>query len=299
MRLWKQFALAIGMTVAAVTTADAGVITNGTVSVGVTTDGNLFDTGVGFRRNSDGLDPIAPGTPRESWGARLGGVSGRVDPAYFGSANVTNLSSSFAAASANTSTRVGTALQVDQKFSFVASNAMAIDVKMTNISGASGTAVYRRIGDWDISPTPFNETVTANARSGVVSNSGFYGFDSADPASALANVFAAGGSSHSGDNGGAIDLNFGTLANGSSTDFRLIYAISTPGQTEASLRAQLAALGAFYIISGRDNSTAGGVNFFALGVVAAVPEPASLTVFGAVAVGGVVSLLRRRKTAVA
>ena len=47
-------------------------ITNstGTFSVGIGPNGELFDdsTGVGIRRISDGYDPLAPGTPRDSWG---------------------------------------------------------------------------------------------------------------------------------------------------------------------------------------------------------------------------------------
>lgn len=224
-------------------------------------------------------------------------------PFFLGNSNIVGNGSNFAAASANTSTYInngsGNKLQVDQAFSFVANNAMAIDVKLTNVSGAAGAVSYRRIGDWDIAPTQFRETISANARSGNVTDSTYQGFQDANPLTALGSKFPAGGGTFGPNGLGAgLDLDFGTLANGGSANFRLLYAIRTPGQTEAQLRAQLAALGAFSIISGRDSSTPGGVNFFALGVVA-TPEPASLTVFGAVAVGGVVTLLRRRKTAVA
>lgn len=298
MRLWKQFALAIVMSVAAVGTTDAGVITNGTVSVGITPNGNLFDGGIGFRRLAGSVDPISPGTPKEAWGASIGAVGSRVDPFGFGITNIVANGSSFLPASATTSSFVNNGanrMRVDHSFSFVASNAMAIDVKMTNVSGASGTALYRRIGDWDLgtSGSPFFETITANALSGPVVNGTFQGFQNPDPLAGLGSLFpAGGGTSGPGDLGGGVTLDFGTLANGASTDFRLIYAIGTPGQTEAQLRAQLAALGAFYIITGIGPATG---NVFGLGVVAAIPEPASMTVFGAVAIGGVVTLLRRRK----
>lgn len=305
MRLWKQFALAIVMSVAAVGTTDAGVITNGTVSVGITTSGNLYDpdTGIGFRRG--GLDPISPGTPHEGWGARVGGIGGQQAPFYGGVQNINPNGSTFLANSATTSSFInngsGNAMRVDHAFNFVANNVMAIDVKMTNLSGATNTMTYRRIGDWDIAPTAFSETLTANAAVGDFKQSTYQGFQSANPLDPLGSLFPAAGGSFTGDNGAGIDIEFLNVANGASREFAIYYAISLDGQSEAQLRAQLQALGLLYIISGRSTNTSGQVNSFALGYGFArvIPEPASMTVFGAVAVGGVVTLLRRRKTAVA
>ncbi len=310
MRLCKQFALAIVMSGLAVEATNAGVITGpgGAVSVGIGTGGNLFDPGpfIGFRRNSNGLDPISPGTPHEGWGARVGGIGGRVQPHFLGNQNFVSNGSSFLPASATTSGFInngsGNALRVDHAFSFVASNVMAIDVKMTNLSGATNTMNYRRLGDWDINPTPFSEIITANAAAGDFKQSTFQGFQSGNPNDAWGSLIPpAGGSFGPADFGAGIEIEFLNVANGASRDFAIYYAISLDGQSEAQLRAQLQALGLLYIISGRSTNTAGQVNSFALGYGFArvIPEPASLTVFGAVAVGGVVTLLRRRRTVVA
>src|SRR5690242_18820664 len=43
-------------------------------AVGIGTSGELYDTGsgIGFSRLADGYDPLAPGTPRDSWGLSIG-----------------------------------------------------------------------------------------------------------------------------------------------------------------------------------------------------------------------------------
>src|SRR3954449_9130998 len=60
--------------------------TSGAFSVGVGPDGELYDntTGTGFRRNADGFDPLAPGTPRDSWGISANGVGAWADYQDFG-----------------------------------------------------------------------------------------------------------------------------------------------------------------------------------------------------------------------
>ena len=62
--------------------AGLGDINSATDTVGVDQTGALYDgtTGVGFLRNSDSFDPLAPGTPRDSWGVSAGTVSGQADP---------------------------------------------------------------------------------------------------------------------------------------------------------------------------------------------------------------------------
>lgn len=287
------------------TTATAGVITSGTTSVGIGPLGNLYDpgAGIGFRRLADGYDPISPGTPHEGWGVSLGGVGGRAAPFFFGNSNIIpNGAPVFGASTASISTFLnagaGNLLQVDQSYSFAAPNVLAIDVTLTNLSGVVGAALFRRLVDWD--PTGFSEIITANALSSPAINGTFQGFQDANPLAALSDLFAAGGGTTGvGDLGGGFTLDLGLLAAGGSTSFRLLHAISGTGQSEASLRAQLEALGGTYIITGRDdipNDRSAGL------AIAAVPEPASLATFGIaglIGLGSVVVRRRRQKNAVA
>jgi hypothetical protein len=131
----------------------------------------------------------------------------------------------------------------------------------------------------------------------TVANASFYGFENPNPTSPFGSPSGAGGGTFGpGDLGAGFLLNLGTLAPGQSISFDIIHAISTLGMTEAQLRAQLAALGVDFIISGRSQN---GANSAALGLrVQAVPEPASLLAWSLLTGVGLVGYrLRRRKLA--
>ncbi|MFY9969960.1 MAG: hypothetical protein WAK41_11215, partial [Roseiarcus sp.] len=83
---------AVSVALFAATSAQAqAMITDPTssFSVGIGPNGELYDsgTGVGVRRLSDGYDPLAPGSPRDSWGVETSGGSAYGDYASYGTLN--------------------------------------------------------------------------------------------------------------------------------------------------------------------------------------------------------------------
>src|SRR5205085_4513284 len=114
--------IAAAVVAAAASQASAVVITDlsGQFSVGLGANGELYDgdAGIGFLRNADGFDPIAPGTPRDSWGLN----NDYADGFFFGS----TLSSVIAAGanSATASTTTSDGLAVTQIYSFAAPNVL-------------------------------------------------------------------------------------------------------------------------------------------------------------------------------
>ncbi|MFO0851935.1 MAG: hypothetical protein U0871_25720 [Gemmataceae bacterium] len=293
--------LAVGLmtlTVTGLTAAvsPAGVITSGTgYQVGITTYGNLYDSGIGFRR-TDGYDPISPGTPREGYGVRTSTASGYADPQAYGT-SLTPGSAVFGSGTASVTTFLGSQLQIDQSFGFVAGNVLKIDVTLTNVSGGTLTGIdFRRAVDFDPSAQfggGFSETSTANARPAELTGSSYNGFEFPDPTTPFGSPFpAAGGTFGPGDLGGAYDVGVGSLAAGGTYQFSVFYGINDAGQSESALRSQLAGLGATYTISAL--GTTGG-NSAALGFAAApVPAPAGL-LLGLLATPALGLIARRRR----
>jgi hypothetical protein len=273
---------------AAANPATAGVISSGdgAFSVGITSTGNLFDSGVGFRRNADNYDPILPGTPREAWGVSAGGVSGYSDPTDFGVSNVLpNGPALFSPSSAMISTFLNNGasnlLKIDQNYSFAENNVLAIKTTITNVSASAQTVMFSRNVDWDISPTMFNEIIHAPGRPGSVAGSSYYGFENPDPTVSFGSDPGPGGGTFGpGDLGAAFGLNLGPLAAGASTSFTVLEAINRSGQSATDLAGELTGHGAVYVLTGY-SSDEGHTNSAALGfspdAVAAVPEPATVT----------------------
>ena len=270
--------------------AGAGTITNGSFTVGIGPDGELYSSsaGIGFQRVSDGYDPLVPGTPRDSWGLAVNGGAG-VYADYMNTGTVGVTSTTLGATVTSTTTLGYT---VAQTFAFVAPNILGVSVLVTNTTGLAGSVVYQRDIDWDVFPTEFNETSSGSAITGNVIDSSYFGFESADPSTAYAASCAAG-CSNTGDDGGGIKISLGTLAAGGSVGFEYFYGINTIGETPAGLLAEVNGLGAYYsILTQSSNSpTAGAVNSAIISVASSTttPEPGSWTLIlgglGAVAAG--------------
>lgn len=312
MSLSKSMAL-LGLTVALTLVpgiVQAETITNGTVSVGIATInttffpgfGNLYDSdiGIGFARQSPPassfLDPIAPGSPREAWGVSAGLVSGFSDPFSSGNNNLTpngapiiGLSTAFVSTFLDAGG--GPILRIDQAFSFVAANVLQIAHSVTNVSGAPQLVRFLRNVDLDIAPTPFSEFTVAPAPAGPILDATFGGFEFPNPLFGFLNSVGGGGVFGPGDFGLGILINLGVLGVGATSSFNILYGISLDDQSRPDLAAQLAGLGATYVMTGSSSDnfpSPNGENSFAMGFFipgqAVIPEPATVILLG---IGGV------------
>jgi hypothetical protein len=280
---------------------------SGTFRVGIDRLGNLFDPtatvpgpdpvggpGLGFRRLSDGFDPIKPGTPIEGWGIAAGRVAGFVDPQLLGISNIVasgpaNFTANAASISAFLNAGSGNLLRIDQAFGFVADNVLKIATTIANVSSSSQTVLFRRTVDWKLAPPPlfFSELLTVPPLTPPITGAGFGALENPNPlAPFFLSVPPSGGTFGPGDQGAALQFTLGTLAPGATAVFNLFEAISQVGQSEASLRSQVQGLAGptGFVITGVGTASAlpGPFNSAALGVQVSVTptalaEPSTLT----------------------
>jgi len=272
----------------------------GTVVVGIGTNGELFNGGpyVGMQRTADGYDPIAPGTPRDSWGISSASGSAWADENFFGSNNINSTTIVAGANSASYDTVTSVGFDVLQNYSFVGGgNILRIDTTVTNISDITLSALFQRDVDWDIDPSAFAEVISGphGSDAGVV-DSTYYGFEDPDPANGYGFSCFGGCTAGPSDLGGGIKINLGSLLSGATRSFTYFYGINFAGDSEATLITQGHAAGANYIISGRSQ---GGENSAFIGVsTGAVPEPATwaMMILGFFGLG---AMVRRRRAVTA
>lgn len=274
---------------AAAAPAGAVVISNGAYSVGVNDYGQLAHstdngaTGVGFRRDSDGVDVIFPGGVRDTWG-----VNGDFADGDGGSQTNSGLLTTSLTSTATSAVSIVTTadFSVSQSFSFVADNILAVRVALTNISGGDQGAVFQRLADFDVDPAA-DETVT-DPYGNTAENTGF-GYDDASTLNPW-NFPVCSGCSESYDAGAGFRVNLGTLTSGSTRYFTYFYGL---GGGTAELASQMQAAGAkdILVVTGADGSLSAAMGL-------AVPEPSTwaMMLMGFFGLG---AMLRRRQAALA
>ena len=282
---------------ASAATTQGAVITNGTVTLGVNPDGGLdydcagnSDPGgcpvasqsgeavVGLRYAPLNLDAIAPGCDCEGWGFAdaTSGLTGYVNKDVStsgGSAHVTvnnfnapNTQRAISTVTISDPAHPGYSMQVVQDYhpSPLSDNLYVDTVTVTNTGGNALTGLrYRRVMDWDVEPTAFDEWVTIHGTSPELLFDSDNGFAPSNPLAGPSYLFSEdacgdgyagpcefddlGDGDAPGDHGALFDFGFGTLNVGQSRSFNVYYG-AAPSESTA-----LSAL------------TAGGAQVYSLG----------------------------------
>ncbi|MDO9167071.1 MAG: PEP-CTERM sorting domain-containing protein [Rhodoferax sp.] len=257
------------------------VITYGATSLGVNDTGELNFSGFGpggpltygvFRAGIG--DAISPGCFCEGWGVSTvydgfttsgwanqdsGGAFGLTGGTFGSTATTASSTVGLADAPVSVSHLFGPSLQAD---------IFQVNVTITNTGTATAEDVrYRRVMDWDVPPTIFDEFVT---HQGVVANltgaggnvlfASDDGFASGDPLTGPSSIdpatidtdFIDNGPD---DHGSLFDFSFGDLAAGESRTFNIFYGSR---DSEASALAALAGLGVDVFSLGQSNPGTGG-----------------------------------------
>jgi lysophospholipase L1-like esterase len=210
------------------TVDSAATISDGTTTLGVNPTGNLIADGVGLLYAKTGNDALEPGCPCEGWGVAdpSTGTTGGADDAE-GTSNLTVTYFHATATTASSTVDVGSEFKVSHYYepSSVKGIFKGI-VTITNRSGAAAPVLYRRVMDWDVAPSTFNEMVSVVTRGASdIDYSDDDGFSSFDPLTASSPILFSGQADDSGptDHGALFDLSLGTLAPGASVKFTLFY----------------------------------------------------------------------------
>lgn len=253
------------------------IITNGTVQLGVWDEGHLNVPGgpastggttvVGIRYVPTNNEATGPGCECEGWGAAdaTSGVSGYANESGFPTVNDITVDSFVSTASTAVSvvtigdTTNGNVLRVTHDYhpSLVTPNLYEVLVTVQNISASPVDLRYRRVMDWDVEPTPFDEFSTINPGTAVEllfdSNDGFA---SADPLAGPSDLGSTGAFTDAGpdDHGALFDFGFGTLAAGATKTFRTFYGAAG---TETEALNAIQAVGAEVYSLGQPNTTDG------------------------------------------
>lgn len=227
------------------------VISNGVVKLGVNATGELNYGGVGLENVATGNDATYAGCTCEGWGAAVvggtyNGLTGYRNTAG-ANAGVTLQSFVSTASTATSVVRIGSALEVTHQYQPSSNPALyEVIVTLRNLTGeVLGTGAdglrYRRVMDWDIEPTPFQEFVTIQGGAGA-SNVLFTsndGFATANPLGARSNIGRTGDFDWYGpaDHGALFDFGFAAL------DPFAAFSFSTFYGTAGNITDMLAALG--------------------------------------------------------
>jgi len=245
---------AIAMAAALPAAADAAaIINNGTVQIGVRDLGDLNVNSPGSRSASGtpvtGLrymptnyEATAAGCTCEGWGAAdaISGSSGFANSAS-GTGGASLVSFTSTATTATSVVNAGSTLRVTHEYRPApqTQNLYEVLVTIENISTANVDARYRRVMDWDIEPTPFQEFSTVDIGTATAllraSNNGFM---SSNPLAFFGGTPAPFTDLGPRDHGAAFDFGFGQLAPGASKTFKIFYG-GAGNETDA-----LTALGA-------------------------------------------------------
>ncbi len=263
----------LSVAVAAIAPAAAqgqAIIANGTVQLGVWPEGHLNVPGptsaggttqVGVRFLPTNNEATAAGCDCEGWGAAdaTSGATGFANVSSDGGVNnLIPISFVSDADSAVSVVEVGPNLGVarsdenilrvthDYHPSPDTANLYEVTVTIENISAAPVDARYRRVMDWDIEPTAFDEFVTARTGDATqLLDNDNDGFQTADPLgpdgdpSNVTTIFTGDFTDEGPDDHGArFDFGLGTLAPTESETFRIYYGgAATENGAEAAIAA--------------------------------------------------------------
>lgn len=326
---WLGAAVVIGCGIALATRASAqAVIGNGTVELGVFTNGELgvdsaTSTSVGGELGT-GVSYDKPGVGRfeytyagcicEGWGVGADGVGGGADRAVFGAggAGITPISFVSTATDATVVTGLtGTGVTVTQFYHPSASpNLYVDDVTITNGGPPVADLRYTRLMDWDIDPTQFDELVTIGGLPATaVLHTDDNGFSSPNPYAGRSEIVAGTTNTNfvrSGpaDHGADFDFGFGPLGTGESKTFQIFYggtsSVSDAFAALAAVKAEVYSFGEpdlTRVPEGSDNYTVAIFGFKGVGgvPVTGVPEPGALAMLLGFGVSGSAFLLRRKR----
>jgi YD repeat-containing protein len=251
------------------------IIDNGTIQLGVNPEAELNvpggapsstgETTVGLRYLPNNTEAISPGCECEGWGiADLAtGTSGYANITEGGAFGMSLVSFDTVGSTAVSTVDVGSTLRVTHDYHAAqhTNNLFEVTVEVTNISAAPVDLRYRRVMDWDVEPTPFDEFVTAvTGRAGTLAGNNNDGFATADPlgpaeSGSIADL-RTGDFSDVGptDHGALFDFEFGALAPGESKLFFIYYGAAP---TEADALAALASEGIGTYSLGQSDTTDG------------------------------------------
>jgi len=282
------------------TSGKGAIIGNGTIQMGINPTGNLNVDGgkpsagtgttiVGFRYVPTNSEVTAERDPAEGWGvadatsgvygyANRGGVAaGVVNTSVVGFASTTT--------TARSVVTIGSTFQVTHDYhpAPATPNLYEVTVTIKNISQNSVDLRYRRVVDWDIEPTAYNEYVTIqnNSSTALVYDNND-GFTTANPlgakSSGIVRPLYTGNFDTVGplDQGALLDFSLGNLDPGLSRAFVFYYGADA---ARAAVLADLQAAGVAGYSLGQPSSPGGKdqgtSNTFALGfrVTAILPSP--------------------------
>ncbi|MFC6287930.1 Ig-like domain-containing protein [Nocardioides sp. GCM10027113] len=253
------------------------VISNGTVSLGVNCLGqlNLAGPKIGLQYDATGNDGTQAGCECEGWG--VADAESRVRGFANNSAGISKnlmlegFDVSADGRSAKSVVNVDDTFRVTHVYvpSEESDNVYDVKVSVQNISDAPMDLRYRRVMDWDIEPTAFNEyvtMVTGEARELVYNSND--GFASANPLRKPSRRGLTGDFSDAGpdDHGALFDFQFPALAPGETQEFRTFYGAA--GDEQAALAGLAAVKAEAYSLgqpSTEDGPTLGTPNTFLFG----------------------------------
>jgi Bacterial Ig domain len=252
--------------------APAVCIDNGTVLLAVRPEGDLNSSDgtaslagpgdVGLEFVPTGNDATSPGCLCEGWGVADAGsaVSGYANVSVDGVQGMTLENFTHTGSTAVSVVNIQNTFRVTQNYHPAAQTPNLYDATVTieNISGHALSDVrYRRVMDWDIEPTAFDEFVTidgGNASELLFDSDN--GFETANPLGPRSDRGHTGNFTDAGpaDHGALFDFGLGSLAAGASTTFHVFYGAAA---TETAALTAVNAVGAEVFSLGQPSTPAG------------------------------------------